>query len=209
MSVPTLVDGPADALLRVILAHGAGAPMDSVLLSGVTVQLVALGVAVVRFEFPYMHQRRENGARRPPDRTDVLLEQWCTVAHQCADGRPLFVGGHSMGGRVASMVADQLGAAGVCALSYPWHPPDKPQQTRTAHLQKLRTPMLAVCGTRDPFGTPQQVSDYKLSPAVRVVWMEGADHSMRATARSGRTLRQNIADAAMHMHGFMTPLGRT
>ena len=120
--------------------------------------------------------------------------------------RPIFIGGHSMGGRMASMVADELHAAGLLCISYPWHPPDDPGKTRVEHLKALRTQALVVCGTRDPFGSPEEVAAYPLAGAITVQWVEGADHSLKAAARSGRKSAQNIDEAIQGMDRFMATL---
>ncbi|MBI5497224.1 MAG: dienelactone hydrolase family protein [Deltaproteobacteria bacterium] len=198
-----LCDGPEAAGALVLLAHGAGGPMDSALLTRLAGGLGGAGHRVVRFEFPYMAARRTGGGRRPPDRTDVLLQCWREVAARWRDHRPLFLGGHSMGGRMATMVADELGAAGLVCVSYPWHPPGAPGRPRTEHLKALATPALLVCGTRDEFGTPEEVAGYALSPALRVHWLPGADHSLRAHARSGRTATGNIRECVDALDAFI------
>jgi predicted alpha/beta-hydrolase family hydrolase len=127
-----------------------------------------------------MAARRE-GVRKPPPRADSLLGEY-RDAVAAVGGGPLVIGGRSMGGRVASMVADELRDAGlvqglVC-LGYPFHPPGKPDQPRTAHLEHLRTPTLIVQGERDEFGTPEDVADYELSPAIEVLWLPDGDHGL-------------------------------
>ena len=96
---------------------------------------------------------------------------------------PLVIGGKSMGGRVASMIADQLHAsgriAGLLCLGYPFHPIGKPDQLRTAHLVEMRTPTLIVQGTRDLFGTREEVANYKLSKAIEIFWLEDGDHDLK------------------------------
>jgi len=106
------------------------------------------------------------------------------------------IGGKSMGGRIASMVADDATVLGVVCLGYPFHPPGKPEKTRTKHLETIRTPTLIVQGTHDSFGSPEDVRDYRLSPAIRIVWIEDGDHSFKPRARSGRTEGGNV-DAAI------------
>ncbi len=204
-----LWDGPTNASVLFILTHGAGAPMDSALLTRVTAGLVERGHRVARFEFPYMAARRTGGGRGPPDRTAVLLQAWRDAVAQCRlDARPLFLGGHSMGGRMATMVADELRPQGVTSLAYPWHPPEAPHKTRTEHLATLQTPTLLVCGTRDVFGTPQEVAGYTLSSNIQVHWLDGADHSFAAKARSGRTAKDNIVDAVNAMDVFASTILR-
>ena len=200
-----LFDGPEDGSL-VALAHGAGAPMDSASLNALAAGLAAEGLRVARFEFPYMRARRTGGRRGAPDREPVLLDTWREAVAELGGGR-LVIGGKSMGGRMASRIADEVGARGLVCLGYPFHPPGQPEKTRTAHLADLRTPTLIVQGTRDPFGTPEDVAGYQLSPAIRIVWLEDGDHSFKPRASSGRTEKQNLAEAVAAVAGFVKSLG--
>lgn len=198
-----LIDGPADAPAAVVLAHGAGAGMDTPFMNGVAAGLARAGLQVVRFEFPYMQRRRANGGRPPPDRLPMLEAAWMELIDRMGDER-LVIGGKSMGGRVASMVADDAGVLGLVCLGYPFHPPGRPEKRRIAHLEALRTPALIVQGTRDPFGTPDDVRDYPLSDAIRVHWLDDGDHSFKPRARSGRTLEQNLDEAIEAIAGFVS-----
>jgi predicted alpha/beta-hydrolase family hydrolase len=105
------------------------------------------------------------------------------------------------------MVADEAGARGLVCLGYPFHPPGQPQRLRTAHLRELRTPTLVVQGTRDTFGVREEVAGYDLSPAIRVHWIEGGDHSWKPPARSGRTAEQALAEAVAAVAEFVATLG--
>jgi uncharacterized protein len=111
-----------------------------------------------------------------------------------------------MGGRIASMVADEVGARGLVCMGYPFHPPGRPDKLRTGHLESLRTPALIVQGTRDAFGTPEDVAGYRLSPSIRVVWLEDGDHSWKPRASSGRTEAQNIGEAVAAIRDFVASL---
>jgi predicted alpha/beta-hydrolase family hydrolase len=111
-----------------------------------------------------------------------------------------------MGGRIASMIADEVGARGLACVGYPFHPPGKPEQLRTAHLAALRTPTLILQGTRDPFGTPDEVAGYALSPAIRVQWIEDGDHSLVPRKASGRTRAGNLQTAVEAIAAFVTSL---
>ncbi|MFN0094572.1 MAG: alpha/beta family hydrolase [Dehalococcoidia bacterium] len=193
MTIPILVDGVAGAP-RLALAHGAGGAMDTAWMQRVAAGLAARGLQVVRFEFPYMAARRE-GRRPGPDREHVLLQAWRDLVAQLGDPGSLCIGGKSMGGRMASMVADELAVAGLVCLGYPFHPPGRPERTRTAHLAELRTPALIVQGARDPFGTPDDVAGYALSPSITVHWVEDGDHDLKPRAASGRTHSQNLDQA--------------
>ena len=178
-----------------LLAHGAGAPMDSEWMDRFAAGVAERGVPVVRFEFPYMHRQRQSGKRRGPDQPHVLAATWREAVDHWSRGAKPFVGGKSMGGRIASMIADAAGVAGLVCVGYPFHPPGRPEKLRTEHLAPLVTPTLILQGTRDPFGTPEQVGGYELSLAIRVQWLEDGDHSLKPRVKSGRTLAQNLAEA--------------
>ncbi len=204
--LPQILDeGPTDAPLTVALAHGAGAPMDSPFMDFFARGIAGCGCRVVRFEFPYMAARRADGSRRPPDRPDVLLDCWQRVIDRLGP-QHLVIGGKSLGGRMASMIADAAGVRGVVCLGYPFHPPGQAQKVRIAHLQVLRTPALIVQGTRDPFGTPGEVESYKLAPSVTVHWLADGDHGFAPRRASGRTERQNREEALARVGRFLEQL---
>lgn len=200
-----LYDGPEDGPV-LALAHGAGAPMDSGWMNAFARGLGERGIRVARFEFPYMRQRREGGRHRPPDREPVLRQAWLDVIAALGGGQDLVIGGKSMGGRFASMVADEAGVRGLVCLGYPFHPPAKPRQLRVAHLENLRTPALIVQGTRDPFGTREEVEGYRLSPQIRLFWSEDGEHSFKPRASTGRTEAGNLAEAMDEVAGFVRGL---
>lgn len=175
----TLTDGPSDSPHVFLLAHGAGAPMDHSWMNEVARGMGARGIRVVRFEFPYMARRREGGKRGAPDRQPVLLDVWREVIEAHGGGGRVVIGGKSMGGRMASMVADEAGVRGLLCFGYPFHPPGSPEKTRVAHLEHLRTPALVIQGTRDPFGTREDVQSYVLAPSIRLEWIENGDHSLK------------------------------
>lgn len=184
MATAFLIDGPEDAAVTILFAHGAGAPMDSASMSSATKALVVEGFRVVRFEFAYMAARRNDEGRRPPPKAEKLMGEYLAAVDQLApNGGHLVIGGKSMGGRVASMVADELFAAGrisgLLCLGYPFHPPGRPEQLRTAHLKGLRAPALIVQGTRDEFGTRDDVPGYDLSSSIELHWLEDGDHELK------------------------------
>lgn len=200
-----IFDGPAEAP-TVVLAHGAGAPMDSPFMNVVAAGLGAAGLRAVRFEFLYMRRRRETGERRAPDREPALRAAWKEAIEELGGGERLVIGGKSMGGRMASLVADEMKVRGLVCLGYPFHPPDRPDRLRTVHLHDLRTPTLIVQGTRDPFGTPDDVAGYDLSPAIRVLWLEDGDHSFKPRASSGHKEKEHLAAAVAAVAGFVQGL---
>nr|WP_298099283.1 alpha/beta family hydrolase [uncultured Shinella sp.] len=183
MSPPFLFDGPEDAPVTLLLAHGSGAPMDSAAMNAATAALAAEGLRVARFEFSYMAARRIDGSRKPPPKAETLNPEFQAAVKSLGAKGPLVIGGKSMGGRVASMVADGLHTkgkiAGLLCLGYPFHPPEKPAQLRTAHLMDLKVPTLICQGTRDPFGTKDEVPGYGLPERIRMLWLEDGDHDLK------------------------------
>jgi len=186
-----LHDGPAGARATLVLAHGAGAPMDSPFMGWWAAALGERGIHVVRFEFPYMRQRRASGGRRPPDREPVLLNAWREVAARWPGAA---IGGKSLGGRIASMVADEVGAAALVCLGYPFHPPGRPEAPRIGHLEALTTPALIVQGTNDPFGRREDVDRYRLAAGIRFAWVEGGNHDLERRGTPPESTWQSVVD---------------
>lgn len=151
-------------------------------MNAIAAVLAGVGFRVARFEFAYMAARRQ-GSRKPPPKAELLSDLYLAAIDALALPGPLFIGGKSMGGRVASMIADPLHTqdriAGLLCLGYPFHPPNKPQQLRTAHLETLSTPCLICQGTRDSFGTSEEVSTYPLSGQIELLWLEDGDHDLK------------------------------
>jgi hypothetical protein len=204
--------------------------MDSLFLATMAAGLAERGVRVARFEFSYMRARREGGGRKAPDREPELRRAWLAVigaigatgasgpsgatgesgTSSAGDpkggGRRLWIGGKSMGGRIASMIADEAGVRGLVCIGYPFRPPGADPAVaarRTAHLRDLRTPTLIVQGTRDQFGGPDEVAGYALSPRIRVHWIEDGDHSLKPRKSSGRTEAQNLAETMDAVAAFV------
>ena len=200
-----LHDGPAGAGDLILLAHGAGAPMDSPFMAAFAEGLARHGAEVVRFEFPYMAQRRHGGGRRPPDRAPVLLEFWRQVVERFPDRQPVLVG-KSLGGRMASLIADEVCARGLVCLGYPFHPPGRPETLRTDHLAGLKTSSLIVQGSRDALGSCEEVAGYALAPSISLHWAEDGDHSLKPRRKSGRTEAQNWAEAIAAVAAFLARL---
>lgn len=193
--------GPADSSRVLVLAHGAGAPMDSGWMNDFAALLADRSVRVARFEFAYMASRRD-GIRRPNPRAEAVLDEYRAVLEQLrgeTDAVPV-IGGKSFGGRVASMIAEEQFAAGavrglVC-LGYPFHPMGKPEQLRTAHLAELTTPTLICQGERDIMGSRAEVEGFDLSPAITFEWAPDGDHDLKPRKASGHSFAENLAAAA-------------
>ena len=198
-----LFDGPRDAPVSLVMAHGAGASMDSPFMAHIADGLGTRGLTVARFEFPYMAARRRDGKKRPPDRAPVLLESWRAEIAKLG-GSDLAIGGKSLGGRMASLIADEIGARALICLGYPFHPPGRPEKLRTEHLETLDTPSLILQGERDPLGTRDEVAGYSLSPAIRVAWCPDGDHSFKPRKASGRSQEDNWDLAVDVVFEFLT-----
>lgn len=203
--VKLISDGPKRAKLTVALAHGAGAPMDAPFMSFFAEGLAEAGYRCVRFEFPYMAARREGGAKKPPDRGPVLLDTWREVAARLG-ADDLVVGGKSLGGRMASLVADEVGARGLVCLGYPFFGMGRKDKPRIAHLRTLRTRTLICQGTRDPMGERRSVSRFKLAPCIRFHWLPDGDHDLKPRRASGRSHEENLIDALDAVSRFLAAL---
>ncbi len=198
-----------DVVATLLLAHGAGAAMDSRFMNEIAALLAERQIEVIRFEFPYMMSRRLTGKRKPAPKAETLKEAFLAAIHEIDDlaRGPLAIGGKSMGGRVASLIADQAFAQGritslVC-LGYPFHPPGTPEAIRTAHLEPLKCPALIVQGERDPFGTRAEVEAYKLSPQIALHWLGDGDHDFGPRGASGLTRKGNLMAAADAVTAFL------
>ncbi len=174
--------------------------------------LAAVDLRVARFEFAYMADRR-SGRRRPPPRAETLIPEYRAAVDQLQEPGPLIIGGKSMGGRVASMAADELYArgeiAGLLCLGYPFHPPGKPDPLRTGHLAALQTPALICQGTRDEFGTIGEVASYPLSPRIELFWIEDGGHDLRPRKGvTGVSASQSIAALAARIRTWVGTVAR-
>jgi len=198
-----LIDGPKSAKRTFIFAHGAGGAMDTPWMTRVARGLAEEGIRVVRFEFPYMAARRTGGKRGAPDREPVLLDAWREAVAAQGDPKETAIGGKSMGGRMASMVADELEVAALVCFGYPFHPPGQPAKTRTAHLKSLETRTLILQGERDMFGTRDDVKGYELSKRVQIEWLPDGDHSFKPRASSGVTEGENLGRAVASAAKFL------
>ena len=208
-----------------ILAHGAGAPMDSDWMNRVSELFCRNGIGVVRFEFPYMHKRRISDKKPAPDRTPVLLDTWRNILnHDTITNHkgPLFIGGKSMGGRMATLIASgsndtkldtpqpiENPIAGCICFGYPFHPPRKKEggkldSLRTEHLgHGYTTPTLIVQGEKDTFGNREQVADYTLSPSIKMAWLDSANHDLKPTKASGFTHEDHLQSAVTSATEFI------
>ena len=192
-----VLDVPDGAGAVVVLGHGAGSGMESPFMAGIAGALVDLGLAVARFDFPYMH-----AGRKAPDPAPALIETWRLARAAVADRAPLplVAGGKSLGGRMASMaVAEGMPAEALVFLGYPLHPPGRPEKLRREHLEHVPVPMLFLQGSRDAFAQPELLAETigRLSPRARLLEVDGGDHSFRVPGgeRDGRAIGAGLAPA--------------
>ncbi|MGY4043840.1 alpha/beta fold hydrolase [Aeromonas hydrophila] len=202
-------EGAVDAPVRILLAHGAGAGMEHAFLAELSRLLAGPDIEVVRFNFPYMSKRALDGKRRPPDRQPVLLAHWRQMAKEFAHPR-LFLAGKSMGGRMAAELyqdgEDEMNAAGLLILGYPFHPPANPDRWRGDVLKQIKTPTLLLQGERDTFGTRAELVDFPFSPAVSVHWLTDGDHGFKPRKSSGVSEQENLWLAAGQIKNFIATI---
>ncbi|MEZ9548849.1 MULTISPECIES: alpha/beta family hydrolase [Vibrio] len=196
-----IIDGENNPI-TFIFAHGAGAGMDHEFMQSVTKGLTFKGIRVIRFNFPYMIKRAEDGKRRPPDRAPKLLEAYQEIIEQC-DADKLVIGGKSMGGRMASHLSEVDKVAAMACLGFPFHPPGKPEKYKGEHLAELAKPCLILQGERDTFGKREEFADFNLSDSIRVEFIPDGDHSFKPRKSSGYTEQQNIALTVEKLSAFI------
>lgn len=196
-----IIDGETNPI-TFVFAHGAGAGMDHEFMQSVAKGLAFKGIRVIRFNFPYMIKRAEDGKRRPPDRAPKLLEAYQEIIEQC-DADKLVIGGKSMGGRMASHLSELDKVAAMACLGFPFHPPGKPEKYKGEHLAELAKPCFILQGERDTFGKREEFADFNLSDSVRVEFIPDGDHSFKPRKSSGYTEQQNIALTVEKLSAFI------
>jgi len=199
-----IYNGPNQGPLFVF-AHGAGAPANSDFMETIATGLALRGIRVARFNFAYMQQRVDNGTRRPPERADKLVVQF---AQLIADiDQPMVIGGKSMGGRLASLLAAQSAdddkVKAVVCLGFPFHPVGKPETLRTAHFPFIKQDVLIIQGERDKLGTREEVQTYGLPDDIKWLWLEDGDHDLKPRVKSGFTHPAHLQKALDKMALFI------
>ena len=209
MTIESVYQGPKRGVERaVLLAHGAGADMNAATLTSVADALADNKIASLRFNFPY-----KAAGRKSPDRPPVLLQAVRDAAADLAKRTKLpadrlVMGGRSMGGRICSMVAAEDGAAGLVLLGYPLHPPGRADNLRIEHFPRLKMPVLFVSGTRDAFGSPDELKKNakKIKGKVSWHWIETGDHGFKTLKSSGISADAALGGAAEAVVSFVTSL---
>jgi predicted alpha/beta-hydrolase family hydrolase len=193
----------------IVLAHGAGGRQDHPWMLAIARALTARGFDVVTFDFLYTH-----AGRKLPDKNAVLEATWRAVIDRARalphlSRGPLFLGGKSMGGRIATQVAaggDVGGLSGLVLLGYPLHPPGKPDKLRADHLPRVAAPMLFVQGARDIFGTPDELRPILAGlPRATLFVVEGGDHSLATSKRAGASAGDVLERVAAAIEAFAFP----
>lgn len=193
-------------MARLLLLHGAGAGQLSFPMRQFATQMAACHIQVVGVELGYMVEMQRLGKRRPPPpiaRLQAEATAWLTLLGAVGDDLPLWVGGKSMGGRIASLLAVDSPVAGCVIFGYPFHPPRRPERTRLAHWPDVKVPALIVQGERDPFGNRGEVAEYRLPQHVMVHWLADGDHDFKPRLASGLTQQTLLAMAVQQAVDFM------
>ncbi len=194
------------ARCRLILAHGAGAGYQTPFMEDISSHLAQQSVEVWRFNFPYMQTMQETGKRRPPDKMPKLEAHFKALLKESISksaALPTFIGGKSMGGRVATHILEESDALGAVVFGYPFHPPGKPDKLRTDHLIDIKKPVCICQGERDTFGTQEEIRNYPLASSVTTSFLSDGDHSLKPRKKSGFTLQSNLYEAARTAAMFM------
>lgn len=194
---------PDKPIARLIFAHGAGAGMEHPFMQQMAELLCQQHLAITRFEFPYMVKTRDDGKKRPPDRLPMLLDSMREIISASSSSLPLFIAGKSMGGRIASLVADECSLAGLICLGFPFHAPGKPEKLKSEHLISIKTPTLILQGERDTFGNKQEIETYSFSSSVEVQYLTDGDHSFKPRKASGVDYSENLEFAADCVANFV------
>ncbi|WP_022940159.1 alpha/beta family hydrolase [Psychromonas hadalis] len=205
-----IVNGPADGPLF-LFAHGAGAPADSCFMESIALGLAKQGIFVIRFNFDYMQIRMETGKRRPPERAPKLIKQFEDMIKKVTlqKNRAMVIGGKSMGGRMASLVASQfeenglIEIKGVACLGFPFHPAGKLDKLRIDHFPLIKQKQLIIQGSRDKLGSFAEVESYHLPKAINWCWLEDGDHDLKPRVKSGLTHAQHINQAIECLSQFI------
>ena len=180
-----------------IFAHGAGANMHHPFLEKITHLLNEQNINVLRFNFPYMDKRELDGKKYPPNRMPILLECYQEVLVATDNVLPVFIGGKSMGGRVAATLAksEKTEVKGVICLGYPFHPAKKPEKLRLEPLQDTKKSILILQGDRDFLGCKSEIENYEISNLCQLQYFEDGDHDLKPRVKSGFTHQQHIEQA--------------
>lgn len=201
--INTLINTAQNPIATFVFAHGAGAGQNSEFMQLMAKGIVEHEINVVRFNFAYMQLAQESGKRRPPDRADKLLSQFTELLNQIDNSLPIFIGGKSMGGRIASMLLEESTAEGCVCMGYPFHPPGKPEKLRTQHLLSINKPLLILQGERDTFGKREEIASFNLSQQIQVSYLADGDHSFKPRKASGHNIEANLHKAIEHSAAFI------
>ena len=199
----TLINIAPQPIANFVFAHGAGAGQESEFMNVMAQGIAKHNITVIRFNFPYMQLAQQLGKRRPPDRADKLLTHFTGVLDELDKKLPIFIGGKSMGGRMASMLLQDSIAKGCICMGYPFHPPAKPEKLRTGDLLTINKPVLILQGERDTFGTQQEILQYSLADSIELAFLSDGDHSFKPRKASGETQQAHIESAATIVADFI------
>ena len=207
MPLSFIVDGRHDAQATVLLAHGAGASMDSPAMNTLVAALTGAGLRIARFEFAYMAARR-TGQRKPPPKAEMLIPEFGEAVRNLDWTGQLIIGGKSMGGRVTSMIADDLHAAdmiaGLLCLGYPFHPPGKPGQLRTRPSGRPCDAGTHLPGNAGPVRDAQRRRRLLAVSQIEMLWIEDGDHDLRPRkAVAGVSFEQSITEMAAKVRDWV------
>jgi len=200
-----LIHGSKKANNILILAHGAGSPMDSEFMNQIVDYLSSDSLLVIRFEFPYMQQRRR-GKKLFPDKMNKLSEYYLSIIKTIKNkyaNKNIWIGGKSLGGRVACSVSREIKVRGVVVFGYPFHPQNNNNNLRVQALIDGGPPILICQGTRDKLGSKEEINNYKLNKNVKICFLQGGDHSFQSLKKHKFTKNELINIASEEVKYFI------
>ena len=200
-----LIDGKESYPDTIILAHSSGAPMNSEFMNYFSKSLSDLGFLCIRFQFPYMTKQITEGKKRFPDKIDILKKSWL-VAINHINKKDVIIGGKSMGGRIATLIADEVKPKGIVVLGYPFFNSKGKNDYRIKHLRNIEIPTLICQGEDDNLGKRSEVEKLDLSKKLNMHWVESANHSLIPPKRTGKTMNQSWDGCIVSIKNFINSL---
>ena len=200
-----ITEGKESSPDTIILAHSSGEPMNSEFMNYFSKHLSELGFFCIRFQFPYMTKQIIEGRKKPPDKIDSLIKSWC-IAINHINKNNIIIGGKSMGGRIATLIANKVNPKGIVVLGYPFFNPKGKTKNRTEHLKNINIPTLICQGENDTLGKRPQVEKLHLSKKINLHWIESANHSLIPLKRTGKTRNQSWDECIIAINKFIKNL---
>jgi hypothetical protein len=200
-----IINGKKSSKHTIILAHSAGESMSSEFMNYFSENLSDIGFYCIRFQFPFMTKQVKEEKKYPPDKLQILVNTWNSVL-KIFDRKKIIIGGKSMGGRVATLIADSQNVNGVIALGYPFISTTGNIKNRIEHLKNIKTPTLICQGENDKLGKKEFIDKLQLSKNIKLHWIKESNHSLVPLKRSGKTSKECWNECIIEIKNFVINL---